>query len=68
MSYTPGKPEDDCYAPLSHDQAQALSDALDEAQAQQMPWWRRAIALPCFLALAGAQVVRRRAREWRGKP
>jgi hypothetical protein len=49
-------PNDDLYAPLTPDQVEGFSDAIDEYQAQQRPWCVRLFDLPCFLA----QVVRRR--------
>ncbi len=59
-------PDQDNYAPLSHDQAQALSDALDQYQLQQRPWWQRITDCPCFVAIVLGQVVRRRWAELRG--
>lgn len=67
MSYTPGPPEDDCYAPLSHDQAQALSDAIDQYQLQQRPWWKRVWVYPCFAVLVVGQLIRQRWTEWRAR-
>jgi hypothetical protein len=55
----------DFYAPLSHDHWAAIDQGIDEYQAQQRPWWLRVFDLPCFVVLAGAQVVQRRWAEWR---
>lgn len=54
--------------PSDKDEAwmQAFSDAVEHMyDPEPAPWWRRALHYPAFIALAGAQVVRRRWAEWR---
>lgn len=47
---------------------QAASDAVDDLlDMETAPWWRRMLNYPAFIALTGAQVVRRRWDEWRAR-
>lgn len=60
MSYGPPP------TPEEERQIQAFSDAVD-GLLKPAPLWRCVLHYPCFIALAGAQVVVRRWDEWRAR-